>query len=131
MDSETDYLLIPQGYAAWLGGLHWSPAGDAVEDEVQATFALAPQIALFLEGFGGQAPHFAHVLHMLSLRGLGGRRQRPHEAVPLEWAFRTLGRPLRNAGALCAHLCRDMPPSRAADEGSLRIARAASRWRRS
>jgi hypothetical protein len=136
VDSEADYLLIPQGYAAWLGGLHWSAAGDAIEDEAQATFALAPQIALFLEGFGGKAPHFAHVLHMLHLLGLGGRRQRPHEATPLEWGFRTLGRPLRNAGALCAHLCRDMPPSRPADMkevcgllwSSLQMAEVVSRW---
>jgi hypothetical protein len=115
VDQEADYLLIPEDYAAWLGGLHWSRAGDAIEDETQATFALAPQVALFLEGFAGTVPHFAHVLHLLHLLGLGTRRQRPHEAAELAETFRRLGRPLRNAGALCAYLCLGIPRPRPAD----------------
>src|SRR5207253_4855730 len=68
------------------------------------------EVALFLEGFatGGRLIHFGFVVHLLDLlrhpdhtRGTLGQR--------LGRAFADAGRPLRNAGAFCAALCRDIP----------------------
>lgn len=110
MDRDYDYLWIPEGYAAWLGGLRWARAGDAIEFQDELTFALTPQVALFLEGFDGEVPHFAHVLHMLSFLGVGAHLKPPHtRAKPLLQAFVAAERPLRNAGALCKFLCAGLP----------------------
>ena len=114
------YLTIPEGYA---GGLRWSASGEAVEyaaDEprVGVTFALNGEVAKFLEGLASQGPlpHFAFVLHLLDLIGVADRNAAP-EALPprpepfedLARTFREANRPLRNAGALCGRLCRDVP----------------------
>ena len=93
------------------------------------TFAFAPEIALFLEGFrdmDGGVPAFGHVLHLLYLIGLGdragstsGRTGRlPGTRLPTSFARRDArcGMPARCAQALCAdapraadppELCRD------------------------
>ena len=74
------YLRIPESYCRSIGGLRWAHYGDAVEFLEGAasgqTFAFAPEIALFMEGFRdleGGFPAFGHVLHLLYLIGLGDR----------------------------------------------------------
>ncbi len=81
------------------------------------TFAFAPEIALFLEGFRGMeggVPAFGHILHLLYLIGLGERagatRNWPGNCLErIARPFREQGFPLRNTGALCAVLCADGP----------------------
>jgi hypothetical protein len=143
------YLRIPESYCRSIGGLRWAHYGDAVEFLEGAasgqTFAFAPEIALFMEGFrdvDGGFPAFGHVLHLLYLIGLGDRAgsndggRRAEDAgrrasgggrttqgggrgclERVAHQFRQEGCPLRNAGALCAHLCADAP--RAADPPAL------------
>lgn len=119
-----DYLAIPDDYGRWLGGLRWGEGGEVVEyaaddPEIGLTFAMGAEVALFLEGAAadGGLPHFAFVLHFLHLMGFGSRLvtvgdtarlAEAHEG--LARAFREAGRSLRNAGALCAVVCRDLPP---------------------
>jgi hypothetical protein len=74
------YLQIPASYCRSIGGLRWAHYGEAVEfldgPSAGLTFAFAPEIALFLEGFRGSdggVPAFGHVLHLLYLIGLGDR----------------------------------------------------------
>ena len=49
------YLQIPASYCRSIGGLRWAHYGEAVEflegPAAGLTFAFAPEIALFLEGF--------------------------------------------------------------------------------
>ena len=117
---EELYLAIPHEYGRWLGGLRWGEDGDAIEyaadePEVGLTFAMGAEVALILEGAAAadRPPHFAFVLHFLHLLGFGSRHVRGvsgrsgHEE--LARAFRETGRPLRNAGVLCAAVCRDLP----------------------
>lgn len=110
-DSVSDYLRIPEEYGRWLGELRWSASGDVVEDGAGHTFAFSPQIGLFLEGFlrAARPIHFGHVLHLLQLLG-HGKCQLPAEARRLCRLYAAAGRPVRNAGALCAMLCRRVPP---------------------
>src|SRR5262249_30691051 len=81
-----------------------------------------PEIARFLEGLlSGEGSHlaFGFVLHLLYLIGLGSRAKAPGaDAVPpatrIAERFRALGNQavgarLRNAGALCGWLCREIP----------------------
>jgi hypothetical protein len=110
MDRVGDYLRLPESYCGPLGGLRWSPTGEAIEYLDGATFAFNGELALFLEGFasGGRLIHFGFILHLLHLLRRG-RAPRPAEAQPLAWAFNAVSpTPLRNAGAFCAMLCRDM-----------------------
>src|SRR3954471_3841462 len=123
MMTVDDYLAIPKAYGRWLGGLRWSANGEAVEyattdPEIGLTFAMSAQIDLFLEGLAaeGRTLHFAYVLHLLHLLGdwkrmgtTGARGPSQEELAALALAFHETGRPLRNAGALCAVLCRDIP----------------------
>jgi hypothetical protein len=108
MDRVGNYLHIPSSYAPFLDGLRWSAGGEAVEYADGRTFVFAPQLALFLEGLAAERGpiHFGFVLHLLALLGLGKEDVR---AAELAQAFRESGQPLRNAGALCALLCRPMP----------------------
>jgi hypothetical protein len=108
MDRVGDYLHIPAGYAPFLDGLRWSAGGEAIEYADGATFAFAPQLALFLEGLAAERGpiHFGFVLHLLALFGIGKAEVR---AAELARAFHENGKPLRNAGALCAVLCRTVP----------------------
>jgi hypothetical protein len=112
------YLQIPREYCRRFGGFRWAHYGEAVEfldgPDAGRTFAFAPEIAQFLEGLhtGDGAPMaFGCVLHLLYLIGLGDRaleKESAHRADRIADPFRELGSPLRNAGALCAWLCRDM-----------------------
>ena len=122
MTRPEDYLAIPDDYCRWLGGLRWSPNREAVEFEADReegrTFAMAAEVALFVEGFQSGAPLvcFGFVLHLLHLLGMGARVAPSASARRVEGlaqAFRATGRPVRNAGALAALLCRGLP--RAAD----------------
>ncbi|MCI0464449.1 MAG: hypothetical protein L0Z62_46545 [Gemmataceae bacterium] len=110
MDPHGDYLRIPEAYCRWLGGLRWSDSRDAIEYPDVGTFALTPEIALFLEGFGSNRPliHFGFVLHLLHLLGYG-KIAPPPPFLTLRKIFREGGRPVRNAGALCARLCDPIP----------------------
>ncbi len=123
------YLQIPASYCRSIGGLRWAHYGEAVEflegPAAGLTFAFAPEIALFLEGFRGMdggVPAFGHVLHLLYLIGLGDRTgadaSRSANCLKrIASQFRALGCPLRNAGALCAAISSEAP--RAADAPAL------------
>jgi hypothetical protein len=112
MDRQSAYLHIPTHYCRWLGGLRWdSSTQNLVEHEDGSTFAFGVQIGLFIEGFCGVRSliHFGHILHLLYLLG-HARITPPWQALELSTMFRETGKPLRNAGALCGHLCRAVPP---------------------
>ncbi|AGA26453.1 hypothetical protein [Singulisphaera acidiphila] len=119
MSRVEDYLAISESYCRWLGDLRWCPTGEAVEyacdgPEIGLTFAMAAEISLFLEGFHSSARpiSFSFILHLLRLLGLGTRIQTTTSIqgpATLEQAFREWGLPLRNAGALCARLCCNVP----------------------
>src|SRR5262249_48904173 len=112
------YLQIPAAYCRSFGGLRWAQYGEAVEfldgPDAGRTFAFAVEIARFLEGYvsgGGSFIHFGSVLHLLYLIGYGDRAQvtnRRQCLAPIVEPFRLLGNPIRNAGALCAWLCREI-----------------------
>jgi hypothetical protein len=107
MTIGASYHHIPEDYCRHLGGLRWSANGDAVEHEDGSTFAFVPQLGLFLEGLAstGRLIHFGFVLHLLHLlRPAGAQR-----AETLRKAFQEAGRPLRNAGAFFAELCKHVP----------------------
>jgi hypothetical protein len=117
------YLTVPRFYDSGPHRLWWTKNFEALEyatDEPQVglTFAMAGELALFLEGLVGadKFPHFEHVLHLLQLFGFGDCAGRPAQPfgegfrdASLAATFRAASRPLRNAGALCAWLCRDVP----------------------
>ncbi|WP_422926617.1 hypothetical protein [Singulisphaera sp. PoT] len=115
------YLAIPDEYARWLGGLRWSDNLEAVEyraqgREVGCTFAMSEEIGLLLEGFRTREEliPFSYVLHFLHELGLGIRYSYTTQIVQstsLSGEFHSLGRPLRNAGALLAFLTRDLERS--------------------
>lgn len=110
MDLVSDYLWVPEDYAQVLGGIRWAASGEAIDYPDGDTFALTPQVGLFLEGFanGGGLIHFAHVLHLLHLFGLG-RAGAIRGPDLLHLAFLETGQRVRNAGALAALLCRPVP----------------------
>ena len=121
MSRPKDYLQLPLRYCRWLGEMRWTPDREAIEymadnPAIVLTFAMSGEIALFLEGFhaGGARPiHFGFILHLLHLLRLGFRDSeaaRHRGAERLARAFREEGRPLQHAGALCAWLCRAVPP---------------------
>src|SRR3954447_24890726 len=102
MDRVAQYLRIPEGYAAALGGLRWSADGEAVERGDGSTFAFAGEVVSFLEGFASQRAliHFALLLHLLRLLRQGPlRAEHCPELEALGRAFREAGRGHRNAGA--------------------------------
>ncbi len=109
MNEVADYLRISEDYCKTLGGLRWSPDGEAVEFADGTTFAFSGEIVGFLEGFAARRPlvDFNHVLHLLYLlrqdRASLGRRG------PLQEAFHLGGKVHRNAGAFGAALCADVP----------------------
>jgi hypothetical protein len=111
MDVAEEYLSLHDGYARYLGYLHWAPACDAVELADGSTYAFSFQIASFLEGYltGGPLIHFGYVLHLLGILRRrdadsdGRRRQVRH-------AFQAAGRSHRNAGIFFATLCAEVPP---------------------
>jgi hypothetical protein len=131
MMTVDDYLGIPAAYGRWLGGLQWSPNGEAVEfsaddPEIGLTFAMSVEVARFLEGLSEDSiVHFSFVLHLMSLLGCGDRPgtpgppERSPESQVLVRAFRKTGRRARNAGALCSVLCRGVP--RVPDPPSLEV----------
>jgi hypothetical protein len=133
------YLQIPADYCRSFGGLRWAQYGEAVEFlEGPAgghTFAFAAEISLFLEGFqaaDGPSPGFGFVLHLLYLIGLGDRANGPSPGRCLDRiavAFRALGCPLRNAGAMGAWLCRDAPlPADPPELGEVQELLAGGSW---
>jgi hypothetical protein len=111
MDRVSEYLLIPEEYAAPLGGLHWSASGEAIDRGDGSTFAFAGEIVGFVEGFAAQRPlvHFTHILHLLYLLRRDLYAAPRDERTALREAFRKAGQLHRNAGAFCAVLCGDVP----------------------
>jgi len=107
MSTGPSYHQIPEHYCRHLGGLRWSASGDAVEHEDGSTFAFVPQLGLFLEGLASarRLMHFGFVLHLMHLLRPAG----PQRAELLRKAFQEAGRPLRNAGAFFAELCKHVP----------------------
>ena len=126
MKRAVDYLRIPDDYEGNRYALSWSAGGDAVDRPDGSTFAFAGQIGLFLEGYASVGPliHFSYVLYLLNrfdtrllepeepgLPRAGFGRELVERGDSLASAFREANRPLRNAGALCAWLCQDVPPA--------------------
>ncbi len=107
MKAVAEYLRISEVYCHALNGLHWSPDGEAIEDETGKTVAFSTEIVSFLEGFASRQPliDFNHILHLLYLL------HRPWQsgATKLQDAFHLAGRVHRNAGAFCAALCTNVP----------------------
>ncbi len=125
MIRAVDYLRIPNDYDGNRYSLSWAPSGDAIDRPDGSTFAFAREIALFLEGYAseGRLIHFSYILYLLyrfdsrlleieepGLPTTGPGRELVEKSDSLASAFRETGRPHRNAGALCAWLCRDVPP---------------------
>jgi hypothetical protein len=113
MNHVDRYLLPPADYVRTLGGLRWSPDGEAVERGDGSTFALAGEVVSFLEGFACERPPiaFGHVLHFLYLlrTELPGGRPGREPLDALRSSFRRAGQIHRNAGALAGVLCQDLP----------------------
>lgn len=108
--NALDYLRIYSPYADEIGGVHWSPDGDAVLGGDGATLALAGEVALFLEGFSAQAElvHFAHVLHAFRILRWGPVGT--HDELRIACAaFKEARGQARNAGVLFAHATAGMP----------------------
>ncbi len=108
--NALDYLRIYSPYADEIGGVHWSPDGDAVLGGDGATLALAGEVALFLEGFSAQAElvHFAHVLHAFRILRWGPIGA--HDELRIACAaFKEARGQARNAGVLFAHATGGMP----------------------
>ncbi len=120
-----EYLQIPDDPAANRGSLRWSANGDAIERPDGSPFAFAPEIGLFLEGYAseGRLIHFSYILDLLrrykskwstpgepGLPANGPGRELAGRSIELAAAFREAGQPSRNAGALAARLCREIPP---------------------
>lgn len=107
------FLMIPEDYARSLGGLRWSSDGSVIETAAGNVFAWRREIHLFLEGFISVRPplHFAHILHLMKLLGIGPISATDAAAAEMKRSFLLTDRPLRNAGVFCALLCRDFPGS--------------------
>jgi hypothetical protein len=108
--NALDYLRIYSPYADEIGGVHWSPDGDAVLGGDGATLALAGEVALFLEGFSAQAElvQFAHVLHAFRILRWGPVGI--HDELRIACAaFKEARGQARNAGVLFAHTTGGMP----------------------
>ncbi|MHB1560063.1 MAG: hypothetical protein ACYC61_21640, partial [Isosphaeraceae bacterium] len=113
------FLQIPAAYCRAFGGVRWAQRGEAVEfldgPGAGRTFAFAGEVAQFLQGLlgpGRPCPAFGSVLHLMYLIGLGDRAgdpTNPRRIARVADVFRELGNPLRNAGALCARVHRDLP----------------------
>lgn len=127
-DRYRDYLQLTPAYAESVGGVRWSAGGDCLVRADGTTFAFAPQIAPFLDGFAStrRVVPFGQVVLMLHWLGLTPGGPSLHEAEPfLAESFQKAGKPLRNAGALLGHLCRGLPPAhRVPGDGG----RAVARW---
>jgi hypothetical protein len=110
MNAAKAYLRLASAYCEYLGGVRWSGREDALEYPDGTTFAFNEEVALFLEGFagGGRLIPFAYVLHLLDMLRNTHRVFAPG-TLRLSYAFADAGRPLRNAGAFCAALCRGLP----------------------
>jgi hypothetical protein len=122
MSRPEDYLSVAGEYGRWLS-LRWSTDNDAIEHLAEdpslgLTFVMAGEIAAFLEGFHAvrSSINFAYVLHLMKLISISDvsftweyEFQRGTLLLELASMFRGLGRPFRNAGFLCGHLCRDVP----------------------
>ena len=104
------YLRLASNYRDARGGLRWSSQADALEYEDGTTFAFTEEIALFVEGFAssGRLVHFGYLLQLLHITRNGDGVDFAGRAR-LRRAFVATGRPLRNAGAFFAELCRDIP----------------------
>ena len=120
-----EYLQIPDDPEANRGSLCWSASGDAIERPDGSAFAFASEIGLFLEGYasGGPLIHFSYILALFrrfdskqmavdepGLPPSGPGRELARWSIELTRAFREARRPHRNAGALAAWLCREVPP---------------------
>ncbi len=130
MNQNAFYLGIPPSYANSLGGLRWSTADAAIEFADGRLFVFKDELALFLAGFdfvralipfgyvlhllrilghgddtaSAEAPAFSALLDQIRTRG-GIHSQKPSEFLRLREAYRKSGKPVRNAGSLCARLC--------------------------
>jgi hypothetical protein len=137
MNREVAYLQIPESY--FEGSFktpRWSASGEAIERSDGSTLAFGVELGVFLEGFSSVGPliHFAHVVHIFALISRqnledegdvdgppsdADTREYPlfdakavpaaERALPLVHLLQATGRKLRNLGALCAVLTREVP----------------------
>jgi hypothetical protein len=125
MNAVAAYLRIPDDDDGNRHLLSWAAGGEVIERLDRSTFAFSGAIALFLEGYASVGPliHFSYILNLLQrldsrvmelddpdLPTMVQRRELVERSDLLALAFQKAGRPFRNAGALCAALCRDVPP---------------------
>src|SRR3954463_14259532 len=107
-----EYFSLPAGFGP--PGLRWSPDGEALETD-EGTWGFSRQVADFIDGFAAirPIPHFAHIVECLALLTLDppAACPTPDRFKSVAHAFRRLNRPARNAGALFAHLCAEIPPA--------------------
>ena len=117
MDRAVAYLTIPADYGRTLGGLRWSPRGDAVEDG-EGTHSCSDRASRT----GARrclrrpaVPPFAFVLNVMSLMRHGTSDGGPGALWRLRAAFEHAQGPgiSRNVGVLIAELCRDLPAAAA------------------
>ncbi|MGE3804127.1 MAG: hypothetical protein AB7K24_05575 [Gemmataceae bacterium] len=93
MDAIERYLSLPAHDDGWV---HWSSAGDALLRKDGSTYALAAQVALFIEGFaglpredrvpaptpaGGNLVRLLDFDQMLYLLGFFFKKPEPHAAI--------------------------------------------------
>lgn len=138
MERLMFYLWMPTHYLdqvntltnGQLGRLRWARVGDAIETTDRETFVFTAQLRLFLEGFARTCSliHFGHVLHLLYYL-LRADKNRPEPFQTLYAAYHHTGRRLVNAGALCGHLCSEIPPTNGPlDPGALNRFLWNGRW---
>jgi hypothetical protein len=117
MNPVKSYLTLSD-FRWKLIGLRWSSVENSLEYS-RGVFAFAEEIAEFLEGFAGirRIVHFGYIVRLLLLL-----RRAPDDSDVADSGRRRLWQlftdtkgTLRNAGAFCGRLCRDIPAARAAN----------------
>ncbi len=134
MNAEAAYLRIPDDKDGNRHSLNWAAAGDAIDRFDGTTFAFSQGISLFLEGYasGGPLIHFSYMLNLLQrfqskiLEPDEPGRELVERVDSLALAFQKAGKPFRNAGALCAWLCRDVIPPVACPPDPVEVCRRLS-----
>lgn len=121
------YLAIPSGYGP-TEGLRWSKNGEAIEMGDGRTFIMTAILPPFLEGFASQRP-LTHIVYILDFLHLLGYRDDPWYGISsrlsqtIQEAFRTAGKPLRNAGTFFGAVCQNVSPASLPGNNDLELAK--------